>query len=298
MITRPMLAGTCKDISKIIYPVLVSPKLDGIRAIVQGQGRVMSRTLKDIPNRFIRETLQELTADLANVELDGELIVGSNFQTCTSGIMSGDGEPDFCYHVFDVVHQLTVVPFKDRLDLANQLVNRLGTSRIVMVPHRVVKTEEELLAAEAEYLAEGYEGLMVRDPAGPYKHGRSTEKQGWLLKVKRFVDSEAEILGFEEMMHNANDATKDELGHTKRSSHKANKLPMGTLGRFLVRDVYSGVEFAVGTGVGLTQALRQEIWDDRDQYLGRIVKYKSQPHGVKDAPRLPIWLGFRDSSDM
>ena len=44
MLYKPMLA--CKaDLSKLVYPVLVSPKLDGVRATVQG-GVVLSRTLQ------------------------------------------------------------------------------------------------------------------------------------------------------------------------------------------------------------------------------------------------------------
>ena len=31
--------------------------------------------------------------------------------------------------------------------------------------------------------------------------------------------------------------------------------------------------------------------------MGTLVKYKFQPHGVKVAPRCPVFLGFRDSTD-
>jgi len=76
----------------------------------------------------------------------------------------------------------------------------------------------------------------------------------------------------------------------------------GTLGKFLVREVgdvpWKDREFAIGTGEGLTQLLRQQIWDAKETYLGKIVTYKYQPHGVKDLPRLPIWKGFRDKRDM
>ena len=118
------------------------------------------------------------------------------------------------------------------------------------------------------------------------------------MKLKRFKDSEAVVLGFEEQMLNTNRADKDAFGRTKRSSAKAGKVGKGTLGKFRVRDVHSGVEFEVGTGEGLTQKLRQKIWDDRDAYLGKTIKYKFQPHGVKEKPRLPIWLGFRDADDL
>jgi DNA ligase-1 len=143
---------------------------------------------------------------------------------------------------------------------------------------------------------------MLRTPNSPYKQGRSTLKEGWLLKVKRFKDSEAEIIGFEEQMENTNEKTKDELGHSKRSSHKAGMVGKGTLGKFLVREIGStpwfGREFAIGTGEGLTNELRQEIWDNRDKHLGKILTYKYQVHGIKELPRLPISKGFRDERDM
>ena len=298
MIEKPMLAGTCKDVEAIAYPVLCSPKLDGIRCIVQG-GRVLSRKFKDIPNHHIRKTLLDAFLGWEDFSFDGELMVGQTFQACTSGIMSRSGNPNFVFHVFDCVDgKQPLVGFKARLETAAKAVFDIGDRHVRVVPHQLANTEEELLDLEQRYLAEGHEGLMVRSINGPYKHGRSTAKQGWLLKVKRFVDAEAEVIGFVELLHNANELKTDELGYAKRSSAKDGKVPMGTLGKFLVRDLRDGTEFRIGTGRGLTQALRQEIWDHQDQYLGKIVKFRYQEHGVKDKPRIPVWLGFRDPSDM
>lgn len=63
---------------------------------------------------------------------------------------------------------------------------------------------------------------MVRSLAGKYKQGRSTEKEGILGKLKRFVDAEFEVVSYTERMHNGNAPTKDALGirnahHTKRT---------------------------------------------------------------------------------
>jgi len=143
--------------------------------------------------------------------------------------------------------------------------------------------------------------VMIRDPQGPYKNGRSTEREGWLLKLKRFVDSEARVTGFVEQLHNANEATINELGSTARSSAKAGLVPAGTLGKFLAVDVngrFPGLELKIGTGKGLTLALRNEIWNNQAKYMGKLVKYRFQEIGVKDAPRIPVWLGFRDPDDM
>jgi DNA ligase-1 len=143
---------------------------------------------------------------------------------------------------------------------------------------------------------------MLRKICGRYKQGRSTAKEGILLKLKPFEDSEAIITGFEELQHNENEQFTSELGYSKRSSQQAGLVGGNTLGKFLVtgtqEEHFGGVEFKVGSGLGLTQALRQEIWDNREKYLGKLIKFKYQKIGSIDKPRIPIFLGFRDASDM
>jgi DNA ligase-1 len=277
------------------YPVLCSPKLDGIRC-VKINGRVLARSLKPIKNNYIRTTLERLLPD----GIDGELMSGDTFQACTSAIMSEDGEPAFKLWCFDYVfgenglerkYNLRVIALKEEIE-------KIHDDRVAFVPVKQINNEKELLAYEAEMLSQGFEGVMLRNPIGPYKCGRSTEKEGWLLKLKRFVDSEAEIIGFEELMHNNNEKKINELGLSHRSSAKAGKTPGGTLGKFLVRDLNTKVEGRIGTGEGLTQKLRQQIWDNRSTYMGKIVKYRFQAIGVKDKARIPVFIGFRDEIDL
>ena len=158
------------------------------------------------------------------------------------------------------------------------------------------QNEAELLAYEAKVLLEGYEGIMIRSPNSPYKFGRSTLKEGWLLKLKRFVDSEATILEIYEQMSNQNEAEKDAFGRTKRSSALSGQIPADTLGGFRVKDLKSGVEFGIGSG--FDDRLREEVWNHKEEYIGRIVKYKYQKIGEKIAPRFPVFLGFRDVRDI
>lgn len=97
-------------------------------------------------------------------------------------------------------------------------------------------------------------------------------------------------------MHNDNEQTEDAFGNSERSSKKENMRPGNTLGALLVRKS-DGIEFKIGTGQGLTAELRKEIWDNKDKYLGKLAHYRSQPHGVKEKPRIPVWHGFRDPRD-
>ena len=295
MITRPMLAETWEEKVALKFPVLASPKLDGIRCVIVN-GRALSRKFKDIPNDFTRQYLEKLAIN----GLDGELMIkGKTFNEIQSAIMKKSGEPDFSYHVFDRVTNSLKDPFLDRyVNLVADQACGLLAPRIQVVQHHRINSEEELLAYEVKCLAEGYEGVMIRSFSGPYKCGRSTLKEGYLLKLKRFEDSEAEILSFFELEHNENEQEENELGLSKRSSRKDGMVKAGTLGGFKLRDRKTGVEFDIGTGEGLTQELRQEIWDNQDKYKELLVKYRFQPSGVKEKPRFPIWIGFRHPDDM
>lgn len=293
----PMLAGKCSDIAKLKYPLLASPKLDGVRAIVEGikPPRLLARSLKPIPNAFAQKVFGCLPRGV-----DGELIVGDPtapdaYRKTVSAVMSQDGEPDHLrFHVFDMFDGDPAVSFQSRLEnLGHAIHNEFYVSP---VPHTMIYSAEELDAYENHMVTLGYEGVMVRSLSGPYKEGRSTEKEGYLLKIKRFADSEAVVTGFYELKHNDNAAEKNALGHTERSTKKEGMVLGGVLGGLEVRDVKTGVEFCIGGG--FTAADRAALWADRDSLVGRTTKYKYFASGSKDKPRFPVWLGWRNSIDL
>lgn len=290
---KPMLAVAVEDVSKIKYPVLASPKLDGIRCVIL-DGKALSRSLKPIPNAYIRNYLERLNIN----GMDGEIMIpGKNFNEIQSAVMSEEGEPNFEYHVFDLVSPKLDIfedhPFAYRYGFMSSEVKYTQSARVKSVKHKQINNVEELLAFESECVSSGYEGVMIRDPKGPYKFGRSTLKEGYLLKLKRFHDSEARIIGFTERMHNGNEAFTDELGHTKRSSHKANKTGTNMLGAFKVVN-YNG-EFEVGTG--FTEAQRIEYWLKQKELDGKDIKFKYQELSKDGIPRFPVFLGFRSPID-
>lgn len=284
-----MLACTVESMEDIKFPVLATPKLDGIRCLIFN-GQAVSRNFKPIQNTFIRE---KLSNDLPD-GLDGELILeGKEFNEVSSAVMREDGEPDFRYYVFDYAPGDLMQTYNSRMNALRVL--RLPSFCVKLLPVEI-KNLKDLMAYENKCVKEGYEGVMIRTPDGPYKCGRSTSREGFLQKIKRFTDSEAEIVDFNEREHNANEATKDELGRTKRSSHQENMVKMGTLGAFFVRDVTTGIEFKIGTG--MDDILRQEVWDNREKYSKMLVKYKYQASGAKDLPRFPVFIGFRSENDL
>ena len=283
-----------EDLSTLSYPLIVQPKLDGIRCSIV-DGVPVSRTLKQIPNREIFDAL----SDPRLTGLDGELIVGDPtdqgcMQRTTSFVMAADktGEP-WAFHAFD--HWSAA-----EAEIGNRYIGVVCAStvlpeRIVRVSTVSVSNESELLSYESAMIDAGYEGLILRDPSAPYKFGRSGKK-GPLLKLKRFIDYEAEIIGVYEELHNGNEAKTNALGRTERSNHKVNKAGKGTLGGFELRAIngpYQGVEFRCGTG--FTAEQRTDFWLQDRWLLGQTVKVKSFPTGVKDKPRHPVFLGFRDT---
>ena len=296
---KPMLAGKATDeqISKLFdkfKEMYASPKLDGIRCMIQ-DGIALSRSLKPIRNEFIQSILGDSRFD----GLDGEIISGDPtaddvYRVTTGNVMRATGKPDFTFWVFDTfLHPYAYVNRQHEI----YHVDPTGIHpNIKILPTVSVFNMKELQAYEQYCLGQGYEGVILRDPNGQYKHGRSTAKEGGLIKVKRFSDSEATILGMEEQMKNNNEKKVNELGRGQRSSHKENKTPKGTLGALVCKDKHTGIQFNIGSG--FDDATRNQLWKYKDGLIGQAIKYKYFSIGVKDAPRHPVYIGMRDDDDI
>ncbi len=292
-IIKPMLAGKApKDLSLLTFPVLASPKLDGIRCIIVN-GEARSRSMKLIPNEYVRDALVGLPEGI-----DGELMVEGDFSACSSFFMSRKKEqPDWWFFAFDAAE--VCAGFEDRLLWLTRWSEDKGHNNLHVVEHVLITNAEDLAIYEALCLEEGHEGVMVRDPQGAYKHGRSTTREGGLLKIKRFHDEEMTVTGFEERMHNDNEATEDAFGRTKRSTSKEGKRPAGDMGVMLGTTVDGAI---VELGTGFTAEERVVMWNMRAQLIGKLVKFKhlpapgGRPDGTR--PRHPVYLGFRDTADL
>lgn len=269
-IKSPMLAGKINDenMKDLHYPGLVTYKLDGIRCMIVN-GKAVSRNFKPIRNDYIRNILESEALE----GFDGELITGNTFTDVASGVMSKEGRPDFKYMVFDYM----ITPDEPYYKRMRRLAMTPETKHIKHLLPIEVHNEKQLLAFETEALDKDFEGVMWRNPDGPYLFGRSSFNDQYLLKLKRFDDDEAVVVGF-----------KQEIDIHGR--------PKDTLGGLLVKDVKTGIKFHVGSG--LDKSLKQKVWDNQQKYLGKIITYRSQKHGAKTAPRFPTFVKFRDPSDM
>jgi DNA ligase-1 len=269
-----MLAETLPSLSDVRFPALVSPKMDGIRGTIQG-GKVLSRSLKVIPNLAVRQFL----ADYPDLEgLDGELMInGAKLQRVASVFMSRSVPlpHQWYFGVFDSLPKYAGEPYSSRYARAVAAVASVAAkvgAHVVMVPQLEVRTAEQLLKFEASAIELGFEGVVLRRPESSYKHGRSTLIEGALLKWKRFLDGEAEIIGFQ-----------------------VSKVANDALGAFVCRDLTTKVVFEVG--IGLTLKQRADFWRDQAALLGAIIKYKHYPARL-GKPASSVFLSFRSTIDM
>lgn len=272
----------------------ITPKIDGIRCVTREVGvdvDAFCRSMKPVPNWFVRTQVRLLGPDL-----DGELTCGNNFQAVTSGIMSHEGEPDFTYHIFDTISVNTKMSYFDRVNLlCNKIWPNIPCLRINLLAPFWVNSIDDMIGTKTEFMRQGAEGAILRPYMSPYKQGRSTLKEGWMIKLKDFEDAEATVIGFNEEMQNLNAPEQSELDYKVRSTHQENMKGKGRLGSLRVRDE-EGREFNVGTGFTADQ--RVHMWMAQATLIGRKIKFKYQRHGTKDAPRIPVFLGFRDARDL
>ena len=288
---KPLLATQVDNLEDIKYPVYVSWKLDGIRAVIFN-GVALSRSLKPIPNKQIQQWASDNALALEGV--DGEFIVGSPmsetvFRDTTSFVMSHDKVQEFSFYAFDVVSN---EPYTDRL---NALKRKVLPSNTIVLKQNLISSSFDLEAFRTDAVALGYEGAMVRSCGGKYKYGRSSVKEGILLKLKLFRDQEFKIIGFECKYHNSNEATTNELGRTARSTKKEGMIPLNTLG-VIYLETPEGKEFGVGTG--FDDKTRDELWDIRETLPGKYATIKFFEIGGYDVPRFGVFKAIRDVIDI
>ena len=195
-VPSPMLAhdyhkrGRASD-----FPCFVQRKLDGVRCIAMPGKGLYSRLKKTFPHM---EHILEEIMDLPYV-LDGELFCCTlTFQEIVSAVKretlrDGDAEKQrqIQYHVYDIVCEY---PYSVRMEMLKTLFRTHRFQHLVFVETVRCPSEIAMKTQHAAYVAEGYEGIMLRSPNGLYKGCRSVD----LLKYKEFMDDEYEVVGFKE----------------------------------------------------------------------------------------------------
>lgn len=269
------------------YPVMATLKKDGVRGL-RLNGTLLSRKLKKIPNKAIREASVVMPGGM-DVECWNKTL---DYNTIQSIVMSFEHPRanEIQFHVIDWFMPNT--SYAERMHSVQLLMPSMPP-HVKFSPPVWCQNAEQLFAFEQVCIEEAGEGICFRTPHGYYKQGRSSLKEQYLVKLARWKYDEAEIIGFVEQQENRNADRYDATGKMDRSMSQDGMVGKNTLGSFIVRNTAMQV-FPIGTGVGLTEKFRRDIWHSQDKYLGRTIKYKSKQHGPKILPRQPIFCGFRD----
>lgn len=297
MITKPILAANF-DPSKAQFPYIAMPKIDGVRGLHLTPYRGFTgRSLKRFANKLVYQRFSNLP-----LGLDGELSYGSVTdptlcRTVTSVVSKFEDTRalTLVLNVFDYITPETEhLTYSDRL-LELRKLNLPVSCKLV--PYQLVTSLDDLATLEEQYLSEGYEGVILRDPNGTYKNGRTTVNENNYLRIKRFIQEDAQVMSIVEAMENTNPKVTNELGQSERSSHQANLVPKGMIGSLICRDIKTNQTITVGPGE-MTHEERVLYFNHPEQILGHIISYKSFKHGVKDKPRFPTFVTIRDISDL
>ena len=244
----------------IDFPLYASIKIDGIRAVSHG-GKLYSRSQKLIPNPGI----QQLWPDLPG-GLDGELTAGPTFRTTTSLLMSKTLKPSHDlttvkFTVFDTCHpDHARKPYRERLAYLRSLELPQG---VTIAQQQLVDCEAEVADLAAQMIAEGQEGIVVRDRQSPYIPRRTS----LVGKIKAAASAEYTIIGVVE-------------GEGK---HR------GRLGALVVSSLGNTPAITFHVGTGFTDAEREELWASRGDIHGQVVTVDSLP-GDSERPRHPRFI--------
>lgn len=306
MFKQPMLAedADLKNLEKLHYPVIAMPKIDGVHGVHPDDRGMFARTMKRFGNRytswfFSQEGFRFLNGELAfGDETDEDLC-----RKTTSATSSHEGEPWLKWHIFDWVEENTLSEsYFVRHNKACEHVDKMAQlypdlfPHVKVIPYVVCEDVHQLLAYESLLLDLNYEGVIVRYCEGGYKQGRSTRKQGFLLRMKRFIEEDAIVVKIIEGETNTNEAEINEVGRVFRSSAKDGKVANGMLGKIICTDVKTGDEIIVGPGK-MKHDERKFYFENPCELIGKRIKYKHFPRGVKEKRRFPQFVSLRSNED-
>jgi len=237
---------------------LVSEKLDGIRARWTGK-QLLTR------NGNVIHSPLEFTAGWPNVPLDGELWLGRGQFELTSSIVLSEAPDERWERIKMVVFDMPQFnrPFEERVNDIAMLVSQANSTTLDAVRHFTLESHQALASTLDAVIDGGGEGLMLHAKNAYYQEGRSQQ----LLKVKRYSDAEARVIGHIE-------------GRGKFS---------GMMGSLMVEST-TGIRFKLGTGFSHEQRIKPPK-------VGEWVTYKYYGLTRKQIPRFASFMHVRPQKD-
>jgi DNA ligase-1 len=266
------------DINRVDYsePVYIQPKLDGVRCLFTANGAYSRNGKKFMNVRHIEMALKPLFDHQPNVILDGELYnhkLKNDFEKIISLVRKQKPSDEdrinaqhlIQFHVYDFFDELQYDYYETRMHKLN--VSDIYCASVKFVPtYRVHKHEEALNMHHDAFLANGYEGSILR-LNGLYKHGRSYD----LMKFKDFSDAEATIVNYEE-------------GKGKR---------FGTLGKFIMQDDDGNI-FGCPPGKGYNHTDLKHMLNNIHQYMGQRATFTYFQRTNAGSYRHPLFKTIRN----
>lgn len=266
------------DQSRIDFkrPVYIQAKLDGVRCLFTKDG-AFSRNGKQFMNiRHIEMALKPFFAEQPDVVLDGELYnhkLKNDFEKIISLVRKQkptdedrlDAQHLVQFHVYDYFDGVVYDNYQTRMQL---LVNAsFYDAQIKHVPALLVDSYNYARVQHEEFLSLGYEGSIIRNGDGMYKHGRSYD----LMKFKDFSDTEATIIDYV-------------TGKGKRT---------GTLGKFIMQDD-DGVVFGCPPGKGYSYKDLKTMLKNADSFIGKRATFTYFQRTKANSYRHPLFKCIRN----
>ena len=279
--------------SKVSGQKLIEVKLDGVRVvtIVYPDGRVdmFSRNGKELVNfphvtEQISAVVKKTPPPYALV-LDGE-IMSSSFQDLMTQVhrKSDVKANDAILNLFDMcpLDDFEKGFWDKSQTIRSQMVqtwveqNHIDMPNVTCLANELVDLDTDdgqlrYKEINAQAVAGGYEGIMIKDPEAGYECKRSV---AW-LKLKPFIEVSLEVVDVEE--------------GTGRN--------VGRLGAIVCQGVDDGKTIRVNVGSGFSDSDRDSYWNSRDSLLGQIVEVRAdavtQNQDGTYSLRFPRFLRFR-----
>lgn len=273
----------------------IERKYDGLRAI--------TKVIDGIPTMFSRNGLvisgydnmiEEISSLCRECDedfvLEGE-IISVNFNMTVSEVHTHKRDKKGIYYLFDYVplgyfeHSICNIPLYERRNMLTKFLRRGRTfpfmkhedsSLVQVVSYGVFDSYSEVDRRKTDqlydqFLAEGFEGMMIKDPNSFYECKRN---RNW-TKLKPTETFDITVVDY-----------KEGTGRLE-----------GMLGALICK--YKGNY--VRAGSGFSDELRDKLWKERDDLIGRIVEVKAQEETENksgtNSLRFPVFIKFREDKE-
>jgi hypothetical protein len=254
----------------------MSLKADGNRMMAD-KDSFWGRSGDSPPNSFqhIRNDLNNVFEKNPNIILDGEIYKHGMPHQLINGIYMKEeaNSSGLEYWVFDVVFPDKNIPYSERIKFLRTELKDAGPS-IILVDSVFVDDEADIESIYKKHLRDGYEGSILRNPAGVYEaKGRKEVRSANVLKLKPVYDSEFEIVGF-----------KDGKGRDAGAITWVLKMPD------------SDVTFSAKPSMTLDErkALFKHVKEtDGVEYIGKMMRVLYGDNTEDGIPRFPRSMGVR-----